>query len=601
MSGRKKDTIRIGGGSGFWGDTDTGPVQLVERGDIDYLVFDYLAEITMSLLTRARARSPELGYATDFVTKVMPRIAGEVKRRGIRIVTNAGGVNPHGCRTALEAVLEKQGIAARVAVVDGDDVSRQMDDFRAQGVREMFTGAPVPDAITSASAYLGARPIAEALDAGADIVITGRCVDSAVVLGPLMHEFGWKDDDFDRLSAGSLLGHLIECGCQATGGVFSDWQDVDGWDDMGFPIVECRPDGSGVLSKVDGSGGLVSVATVSEQMLYEVGDPRAYVLPDVVCDWTAVRLVQDGPDRVAISGARGAAPTSTYKVCATYQDGWRATTTLTVVGGDAAAKARRVGESIVARCRRLLREAGHDDYTETSIELVGADEMYGANARPVKPREVMLKMAVRHPDRRAVETFCHEVMPALTATAPGIAGFFAGRPSPVPVVRLFSLLVEKSRVPVAIEIAGRKTTIPVAAFPDAPPLPSRASPVGRTRAAGETVAVPLSRLAYARSGDKGNNANIAVIARRPEYYDILRDHLTEAVIEDAFAHFLQGGVERYEVPGIGALNFVLDDVLGGGGIASLRIDPQGKCFGPIVLDLSIEVPAALAQNQQLGA
>jgi hypothetical protein len=599
MAGRMKNTIRIGGGSGFWGDTDTGPVQLVERGEIDYLVFDYLAEITMSLLTRARAKNPALGYATDFVTKVMPSIADEVGRRGIRIVTNAGGVNPHGCRAALETLLREKGIEARIAVVVGDDVSGQVEDFRASGIREMFTGAPLPDVLTSASAYLGARPIAEALDAGADIVITGRCVDSAVVLGPLMHEFGWKDDDFDRLSAGSLLGHLIECGCQSTGGVFSDWQDVDGWDDMGFPIVECHPDGSGVLCKVDGTGGLVNVATVGEQMLYEVGDPRAYLLPDVVCDWSEVTLIQDGPNQVAISGAKGTPPPSTYKVCATYQDGWRATTTLTVVGGDAAVKARRVGESIIARCRRLLGKAGLGDYTETSIELVGADEMYGSSARSFKPREVMLKIAVHHSDRRAVDIFCHEVMPALTATAPGIAGFFAGRPSPVPVVRLFSMLIGKSAVPVTVEIAGKTDKVDVAAFPDAPPPRCPAPRTDEPKIADDIVAVPLSRLAYARSGDKGNNANIAVIARQPEYFDILRDYLTEQVIEGAFAHFLEGYVERFDVPGIGAFNFVLHNVLGGGGIASLRIDPQGKCFAPILLDLALEVPIAVAQEKGL--
>ena len=385
--------VRIGCGAGFWGDSDSGAAQLVERGNIDYLVFDFLAEITMSLLTRARQKDPELGYAVDFVSKVMRRLLKDIVARKIKVVTNAGGVNPRGCQKALEALMRELGVTARVAVVLGDDVSGSIESLRAQGVREMFDGRELPQKVTSANAYLGARAIANALDAGADIVITGRCVDSAVVLGPLMHEFGWQDTDYDRLAGGSLLGHLVECGCMGTGGVFSDWDQVPGWDDMGYPIIECHADGSGVLTKPEGTGGLVTPPVAAEQMLYEIGDPRAYLLPDVCCDWTGVTLSQVGPDRVLVSGARGSAPSTSYKVCATYQDGWRATTSLTVVGGDAAGKARRVADAIIDKSGRLLRERNLPPFLDTSVEVVGSGEMYGAQAGAAPAREVMLKIA----------------------------------------------------------------------------------------------------------------------------------------------------------------------------------------------------------------
>ncbi|MCW5770543.1 MAG: DUF1446 domain-containing protein [Rhodospirillaceae bacterium] len=596
MAGAREEMVRIGCASGFWGDSDGAAAQLVGAG-IDYLVFDYLAEITMSLLARARLKDPTLGYATDFVTSAMARVLREVVARKIKVVANAGGVNPLACRDALVALMAKLGVEAKVAVVLGDDVSDRMAAFRAEGIREMESGTPIPEKLTSANAYLGARPIAAALDAGADIVITGRCVDSAVVLGPLMHEFGWRDDEYDLLAAGSLLGHLVECGCMATGGVFTDWEAVEGWDEMGFPIVECFADGTAVLTKPKGTGGLVTPANVAEQMLYEIGDPRAYHLPDVVCDWTGVTLRDAGPDRVAISGARGRVPTPFYKICATHMDGYRATTSLTIAGGDAARKARRVGEAILAKSRRLLRDRNLGDYEETSIEVIGAEDMYGAAARPVRPREVMLKAAVHHRDKEGVAIFAREIAPAITATAPGITGFFAGRPGTVPVVRLFSCLVEKSAVPVEIDVAG--TRRPIAIHPGSPeqlPPPAETAP---QPASGDRVAVPLNRLAHARSGDKGDMANTGADARRFEFVPLLREALTADIVARHFAHFAKGTTTRYEVPGVDAFNFVLTKALGGGGIASLRIDPQGKCFAPILLDAEVSVPRDAAERYGL--
>ncbi len=335
-------TARIGSCSGFWGDSLDGARQLVDSGQVDYLVGDYLAEITMSLLARAKQKDPAMGYTPDFIDAMAPLLPRIAQQR-IKVVVNAGGLNPEGCRAALTEAAEAAEVSLKIAVVEGDDLLPQLEAIRARAPHEMFSGAPLPAKIVSMNAYLGARPIAAALDAGAQVVITGRCVDSALALGPLMHEFGWTDTDFDRLSAGSLAGHLIECGVQGVGGLFTDWDQVPGWDDMGFPIAECRADGSFVITKPPVTGGLVTPASVCEQMLYEIGDPGVYLLPDVACDWTDVRFAQDGADRVQVTGAKGRAPSTSYKVCATYGDGFRALGTLMIGGFDAASRAAPAG------------------------------------------------------------------------------------------------------------------------------------------------------------------------------------------------------------------------------------------------------------------
>lgn len=587
-----KSCVKIGCGAGFWGDTPEGPLQLVRAGNIDYLVLDYLAEITMSILARMKAKKPELGYATDFVTAVMRPLAREIRDKSIRVVTNAGGVNLAACRAALQQVFEAEGVALKVATVEGDDLLPQADALRARGIVEMFSGRPMPERSQSINAYLGALPIAAALDGGADIVLTGRCVDSALVLGPLMHEFGWSVDDYDRLSAGSLAGHLLECGAQVTGGVFTDWRDVEGWDRMGFPIAECRPDGTFDITKPAETGGLVDVRTVAEQAAYEVGDPRAYILPDVSCDWSSIRLDQVGPDRVRVSGARGRAPTTSYKVSATHADGFRATGTMMIAGREAVAKAEAVGRAILARSERLMRAAGHDGFTETSVEVLGGEWNYGAHSRARAAREVVLKVAVRHPKREALEIFAREIYPAATAMAQGITGFAGGRPESQPVVRLFSFLVDKADVPVSIEVDGarRPVAIPV------PPAPAHVAPaatlVEAVALAGPRAEVPLIALAHGRSGDKGDIANIAILARRAEFVPILRRSLSPEAVAAYLSHLAAGFVEIFEWPGLDGFNILLHEGLGGGGIASLRHDPQGKALAQILLDMPVAVPAA---------
>ena len=596
-----KTSRRIGCASAFWGDTNTAAAQLVQKGKIDYLVFDYLAEITMSILAAKRMKDPNDGYATDFVEHVMAPLLPEIKARGIKVVANAGGVNPLACKKALEDAAAKAGVGIRIGVVLGDDLLPRRKEF-ADAV-ELDTGKPMPGTLVSMNAYLGAIPIARALDAGAEIVITGRCVDSAVVLGPLMHEFGWKEDEYDKLAAGSVAGHIIECGTQCTGGNFTDWELVkDGFADMGFPIVEVQPSGEFIVSKPDSTGGLVSELSVLEQMLYEIGDPRAYLLPDVVCDFSGVKLEQAGENRVRVTGARGYPPTGSYKVSATYPAGMRCAALFMIGGIDAAKKGRASARAVVEKVRRQLLEAGLGDFTGIDIHCIGAEESYGPHARPAAAatREVVVKIVAQHPNPKALKLFAREIVQAATAMSPGFTGYFGGgRPEPNMIPKLFSTLVPKSQVPIEAVVGGERfaVAVPTAGGFVPPPAEAEDLPAPELK---DGVEVPLVRLAVARSGDKGDHCNIGVAARRREYLPYIKAALSASQVRRWFAHVLAGGeqgrVERWELPGSHSLNFLLHHALGSGGAASLRTDPQGKAFAQMLLDHPVPVPRGLAEK-----
>jgi hypothetical protein len=595
-------TIRIGGASAFWGDSSVGAPQLVRLGQVDYLVFDYLAELTMSILAAARAKDPALGYATDFVTVTMKEMLKDVAAQGIRVVANAGGVNPQACARALRALAAEQGVDVPIAVVQGDDVMPLVAELRTERIAELQSGALLPDKLLTANAYLGALPIKHALDQGAQIVVTGRCVDSAVTLGALMHEFQWAAGDYERLAQGSLAGHIIECGCQATGGLHTDWETVPDWAHIGYPVIECAADGTFIVSKPPGTGGLVNAAVVAEQILYEIGDPRRYLLPDVTCDFSQVTLEPAGEHRVRVQGAHGLAPGPGYKVCATYMDGFRCTAQLTVVGADAARKARRTGDAILERTRELFAQHGLQDYTRTHIEVLGSEEAnYGPHARTRDVREAVLRVAVMHPQRAALELFAREIAPAGTSWSPGTTGA-EGRPRPSPAIRQFAFMLDKARLRPEVVMGDKIEPAPVPTGPGGIPSPApaasrpaarlRADSGSRSSASLESVEVPLIRLAWGRSGDKGDSSNIGIIARRPEWLPLLREQLTEQRVAQWLSHLVRGSVTRFELPGIHALNFVCKGALDGGGMASLRNDPLGKGMAQILLAMPVEVPAS---------
>ena len=586
--------IRIGGAAAAWGDTTLGARQLIETGKVHYLIGDYLAEVTMALLARAKAKTPQEGYVPDWLASIKDLLP-EIKRQGIKLVTNSGGMNPLGCRDTFMAAASEAGLNFKVAVVTGDDLTPQAADIAATAPKEMFSEAALPKSFTSINAYLGATAIADALDAGAEVVITGRIVDSALALGPLMHEFGWQRDDYNRLAAGSLAGHVIECGAQATGGLFTDWEEVaDSWHNMGLPIVECHENGDFIVTKPTGTGGKVSVGTIAEQIVYEIGDPRAYRLPDVTCDFSEVTLELVGDDRVLVSNAKGRAPSTDYKVCGTYPDGFRLLTTYLVAGWRAGDKARCTAEALLRRTNALLAAKGFAPYREVSIEVIGAEDTYGAGRRDFEAREVVVKIGVKHDDAKALQIFSREFAHPAVSMAQGITGMLHGRPTPSPVLRVHSFLWPKAKVPVSIHIAGATRQAEIACPPAGDDVLPHAAPTAPT-SGGETTKVPLRMLAWGRSGDKGDHANIGIIARRVEFYPYLAQQVTEERMAAFFAHYLKGTVRRYPIPGFHALNFMLENVLGGGGTASLRYDPQAKSYAQMFLDLPVEVPAAWLQ------
>ncbi|MDQ3804526.1 MAG: DUF1446 domain-containing protein [Acidobacteriota bacterium] len=451
-----REKVRIASGQGFWGDMLDAPVRQVEGGPVDYLMLDYLAEVTMSIMQKQRARDPRAGYARDFVP-LMREILPACVERDIRVTANAGGVNPRGCAEAVRDVARELGLGGKLklGVVTGDDIMGRLDELLGRGVelRNMDTGEPlsaVREHIQSANAYLGAWPMVEALRRGTRVVITGRATDTGLTLAPLIHEFGWAADDWDRLSAGTIAGHIIECGAQCSGGNCQyEWQRVPDLADVGFPIVEAAPDGTFVVTKHEGTGGRVNIPSVKEQLVYEMGDPAAYITPDCVADFTTIRLEDAGPDRVRVRGVKGRPATEFLKVSISYSAGFKAVGTLVYAWPDAYAKARAADQILRARLDRLGLKFDH-----VLTEFVGANATHGPLAGEPSPDipEVQLRVGVRGGDRSAVERFTKEIAPLILTGPPAVTGFAGGRPKVEEIVAYWPALIPKTEIQPRVEV-----------------------------------------------------------------------------------------------------------------------------------------------------
>lgn len=593
---RAQKVVRIGGASASLADSALSVPQLLTGGQLDYLVFDYLAEGSMGIFGRMQAADPTAGYASYFLTMHVGPHLDEIAAQGVKVVANAGGVNPAGLAAALERMIADKGLNLTVAYVAGDDLRDRTDELRSEGHRDMFIDAPFPDNIVSANAYLGAFPVAAALAKGADIVVTGRVVDSAVVLGPLIYEFGWTAGDLDLLAAGTLAGHLLECGAQVCGGTFTDWRDVPDWENLGFPIGECYADGSVVITKPSGTGGLVSIGTVSEQILYEVSDPADYIVADVRCDFSHVKLEQIAIDRVRVTGAKGRAPTDTYKACITFDGGWRAVAYQPIIGEDASEKATRQAKALFARSRTLLRAKNLADFTLTDTVLIGGEASFGAQAQHEGTREIICKLVADHPTQQGAGIFAAEQWAGITGMSVGTSINLATQVTPMTGVFLF--LINKSTITPTMTYKGVTETISV-------PAGERAmSDITVTPISKDVLSTPVDvsvdvvDLAWVRSGDKGHLFNVAVIARRPEYLPYLRAALTSDSVGEWYRHLGPKGeapcVDSFEAPGLNALNFVVHDALTGGINASTRLDPAAKGMGQMLLRFPVKVSASLA-------
>jgi len=448
-----KSSIRIASGQGFWGDLQSAPLQQVSRGPIDYLVMDYLAEVTMSILQKQRMRNPELGYARDLVD-VCEEILPYLVERGITLITNGGGVNPIAARDRIFEVARKLGVKGlKIGVVTGDDILPRISELVDEGheLRHMETNEPiasVKDRLLSANVYTGAWPVVEALRQGAQIIITGRTTDTGLTLAPMIHEFGWGEQDWDLLAAGTVAGHINECGAQASGGNFlGDWRSLKNMHDVGFPIIEAYPDGSFVVTKHDGTGGAVTRETVSEQLMYEIGDPTMYITPDCIADFSSIHLEDLGNDRVRVFGITGKPYTPSYKVSASYLDGFVAFGSLTYSAPDAYEKAQAAD----AILRKRLEMLGLS-FDEIRTEYVGLNACHGPIAKQIEPNEVMMRIGVRGCDKAAIERFSKELAPLILTGPPSVTGFSGGRPKPSDVVAYFPALLDKRVVEMHVQV-----------------------------------------------------------------------------------------------------------------------------------------------------
>lgn len=594
----RNTTLKIGNAGGFWGDDPGALKRQVEGGHLDYISIDFLAEITMSIMQKQYAKDPTRGYAYDFVSMLEGVLAKLLKNK-TKIITNAGGINPKACAKAISALAKSQGLSPKIAIVSGDNIIGKIDAFVAEGIlfKNMETGeefSSVRKRIEAANVYFGAKPVADALSLwDPDIIVTGRVTDTGITLGCMIHEFSWSLDDWDKLSSGIVAGHILECGTQATGGNFSDWHLIKNYMNMGYPIVEVSPDGTFVVTKHSETGGLVSVDTIREQLFYEMGDPKVYLTPDVVADFTTINLKDDGRDRVRVFGVQGYEPTDLYKVSMAHSDGYKCTGSILISGPDAESKAKTFA--------RIFWERLDLSFDETSNEFIGLNSCHKSIGSDGSAREILLRLSARGRDQKSMNVFRKSISSLILSGPPGVTVLSEGVGRIQQVVSYWPALMPKSFV--TPEIINFDENNNESIFVEDVAIGKFNSASKADQIAEKAVAkvaeihtrikdsdIPLAKLCLARSGDKGDTANIGVIARNIESYNFLYELLTAQFVKDLFQEHCQGKVRRFVVENLLGFNFLLENSLGGGGSKSLRADAQGKTLAQALLSFRVDVP-----------
>ncbi|MCP4684033.1 MAG: DUF1446 domain-containing protein [bacterium] len=591
-----KKKIRIGNASGYWGDDLSALKRQLTGGPLDYITMDFLAEVTMSILQRQRKSSPDLGYAVDFIHQLeecLPLIVS----KGVRVISNAGGINPIGMGRRVVEIANKLGLNIKVGVVYGDDIVGQLYELSAAGERfvNMETGEDfyeVRSGITSANIYLGAEPVVKALDAGCHIVVTGRVTDTGITVAPMIHEFGWAMDDWDKMAAGVVAGHLIECGSQVSGGNITDWHEIKSFDNIGYPIIEMEASGEFVVTKHKKTGGAVSEKTVKEQLVYEMGDPSNYISPDGIARFDTIQIKSLGKDRVRVFGVKGKPEPDFLKVSMSYDDGWKASGEVLVSGPDTPRKAEIIASIFWNKLKHK--------YESTRSEMIGSGSIWPQSIAACESNEILLRFGVRDHDLQKVQDFGKALSTLILSGPAGMAVTGQGRPKPKQVIAYWPALIHRSRVKakvLTITTKGEEDFHEIFFLVRAHARPKSDEPAVVTargrKPTGKKREVLLQEICYARSGDKGDTCNIGVLARTSEIYDWLVDNLTPPVVKKFFGGITHGKVIRYQLDNLHALNFLLEQTLDGGGTRSLMIDPQGKTLAQALLQMRVKVPSSL--------
>ncbi len=591
-----KSIIRIGNAGGFWGDDLNAFRRQLMGGPLDYISIDFLAEITMSILRKQQLKNSQAGYVTDFI-HIINQNAEEIHRRGVKVLTNAGGMNPLECGRQVARILKEKNLPLKVAVVLGDNIMSDIMRMKEEGVsfRNMETGKSFEDVenkIQSANAYIGMWPLVKALEMGADIVIAGRVTDTSITMAPMAYEFGWQPGDFDKIAAALVAGHIIECGAQASGGNYTDWKKVTNWKNMAYPIIEVEPDGSFVVTRHPNTGGLVNSDTVREQLFYEMGNPAAYISPDVVADFRTIQLEEQGTDRVRVYGVKGSAPTPFLKVSMAFQEGYVSSGSVIISAPEALLKAQTFASIFWDRLGLEFQKknTNYQGYNSCHLDL----------AAPIDPNEILLTFSIYDEDLKKHEIFAKSIAPLILSGPPGVA-VTGGRPHIKTVLSYWPALIPKEKVTAQTVLLNwqgdpiEETRIPSITGVEEPFV----EPNDNTQQfATEGIPIPfdgknrvkLYQICLARSGDKGDTANIGLLARSPAIYKWIKQHITASFVKYLFKGVCHGKVTRYELDNLLGLNFLLEESLDGGGTRSLMADPQGKTFAQALLNVEVDIP-----------